>query len=77
MRDYYTNRDVRSRMVEYLGGNSLEQASSVYLTRCDVASYYKLDPKKPSELHYFLDNVFDVGRSLRDRKALIAHLDIK
>lgn len=63
--------------MEYLGGNSLEQVSSVYLTRCDMPTYCNPDLKRPSELPYFLDNFLDVGRSLWDRKALIAHLDIE
>jgi len=64
-------------MIEYLGGESPEEATCVYLTRCDVQHFENLDLKRPTELDYFLANDLDVGRSLWDRQALIAHLDIE
>jgi len=77
VKEYSTNRHVRQRMVEFLGGASLEQATAVYLTRCDLVRYDRLDLKKPVELDYFLDNALDVGRSLWDRDGLLADLDIE
>ena len=77
MKKYYLNKGVRKRMVEYLGGDSLAEATCVYLTRCDVQNYDLLELKRPAELDYFLEHGLDVGRSLWDRKALLAHLDIE
>lgn len=77
MRLYAANRHVRERMVEFLGADTLEQATAVYLTRCDQMRYDRLDLKQPGELDYFLENCFDVGRSLWDREALLADLDIE
>lgn len=64
-------------MVEYLGGDSLEEATCIYLTRCDVRNFENLDLKRPAELGYFLERGLDVGRSLWDRQALVIHLDIE
>ncbi|MBD3427098.1 MAG: hypothetical protein GF409_07720 [Candidatus Omnitrophica bacterium] len=74
--DYYEAPVVKKRMAQYLGGETLEDATAIYVTRCD--SWTKLKTiKKPSELDFFLGGQSDVGRSLWDKKYLIAHLDIE
>lgn len=75
MHEYYANSSVRQRIIEYPGGDSLEEASCRYLTRCDTRSCDHLNVKRPEELDA-LEHGFDVGRSLWDRRAVIAHLDI-
>lgn len=74
---YYRNVYVRQRMIDYLGGTSLDTATCEFLTRCDDLSLKDVDLKKPQQLEFFLDHSLDVGRSLWDRASLIAHLDIE
>jgi hypothetical protein len=47
------------------------------LSRCDDGTSRQYDLKLPDELPFYLERGFDVGRSLWDREALIAHLDIE
>jgi hypothetical protein len=77
VKDYYANPAVRRRIIEYLGGDTPETATCIYLTRCDVESFATVDRKKPADLAYFLDNNLDLGRSLLDRRGAVAHLDIE
>lgn len=64
-------------MVEYLGGETLEEASAVYLSRCDLLSHRHPGIKRPEELDHFLEHGLDVGRSLWDRRTVLAHLDLE
>lgn len=73
----YRNNDIRKRMIEYLGGTSLEKVTAAYVTRCDDDSFINIDMKPPGALDYFLDNGFDICRSLWDSEFLIADLDIE
>jgi hypothetical protein len=75
--EYYRNRHVRSRMIEFLGGKTFDSATSMFITQCDAVSEGGWDFKKPSELEHFWNLGQDVSRSLWDQKWLIAHLDIE
>lgn len=75
--EYYQNKDVRTRMIEFLGGKSLDSSTSMFITPCDSVGYGKWDFKKPSELEFFWNQGLDVSRSLWDQKWLIAHLDVE
>lgn len=77
IQDYYKNPNVRTRIVEYLGGNSLKAATCIYLTRCDEPLSFHDEPKPVSALDFYLKNGMDVARSLWDREALVVHLDIE
>ncbi len=77
VRDYYNSGAVRARMVEFLGGGSLEDCTCEFISRCDGPMLYNFVPKQPKELGYYLDNELDVARSLWDRESLVAHLDIE
>jgi hypothetical protein len=77
VRDYYRNRDVVSRLTEFLGGFSVEEASCVYLSRSDHPLYSNLRLKTPKQLQYYLDQGVDVARSLWDRESLIVDIDIE
>lgn len=75
--DYYTDPDVRQRMVNFLGGNCLNEATCAYLTADDntpITSYIR---RAPSELWGCLDRGLEVTRSLWDRESLLVHLDIE
>ncbi len=74
---YYQNEHVRARMIEFLGGKTLDSASCMFLTQCDVDSEAGWNFKFPEELDFFLTQGIDVSRSLWDKKWLIAHLDVE
>ena len=75
--DYYRHPAVRRRMLEFIGGDDPENATAVYLSRCDLVSPYDFFPRPPAELDSFLDHGLDVGRSLWDRRFLVVHLDLE
>ncbi len=77
MKNYYKNIEVRRRIIEYLGGDSPESATCFYLTRCDVNSFESVNIKNPAELDFFFENGLDIGRSILDCQASLAHLDIE
>jgi len=72
MRDFYAIPVIRNRIREYLG------ADCVYLAQPDQDGWPRLDRIRSSgELDALLDSGADLSRSLWDRRALIAHLDIE
>jgi hypothetical protein len=75
VRDFYTDPNVRARMIEFLGNGSLERSSSVYII--NDYPFNQFEPLQPKELWARLNNGADVRRSLWDRKYLIAHLDLE
>jgi hypothetical protein len=77
MEDFYRNQDVRRRMYEFLGGPTPDEATSMYIARCDRCVYNDFNVVHPRELDSFLDQGMDVARSLWDRASLIVDLDIE
>ncbi|MBI2433047.1 MAG: hypothetical protein HYV26_09265, partial [Candidatus Hydrogenedentes bacterium] len=74
---YYADANVRARMLEFLGGDSLDNVSAYYIT--SKTEEYVEDPETlpPRELWRCLDHQRDVGRSLWDRESLLVDLDIE
>ena len=75
--DYYRNKDVRARIVEFLGGDALENPTCRYLVGGDTHQL---------QLHHHygvgaLDSLFDAGleisRSLWDKNSLLADFDVE
>ena len=77
MKSFYTDPVVRRRLVEFLGGDSLERATSVYVTSTDGLQYDPRMLRLPSELDWYLDRDLDIARSLADSDSLLLHLDIE
>ncbi len=77
IRDYYLTPDVRSRMIEFLGGHSLEEATCHYIGRAWDTIKPGFNMRKPGELDAFLENEWDVARSLWDKQWLVADLDVE
>jgi len=77
IREYYATPDVRSRMIESLGGPNLDDATCYYIGRCFDTIKPGFSMQRPSELDLFLHNEWDVARSLWDRKWLFADIDIE
>lgn len=77
MSTFYSDPSVRQRLVEFLGGDSLEAASAVYVTHSDGCLFQRSELHPPRELQWFLDRNLDIARSLADKKSLLLHLDIE
>jgi hypothetical protein len=75
--DYHSNSFVRARLLEFLGGDSIEQSTSVYITSNGHADPRWYNPRPVGDLWRCLESGFELGRSLWDRKSVIAHLDIE
>lgn len=68
---------VRQRIVEYLGGNTLEEATCLFLGRIDPLNPTSFERHPTANLHALLDDSSELTRSLEDRDAMIVHLDIE
>jgi len=77
LQDYYADPAVRRRMVEFLGGHRLEEASCVFLTAEDSTPDPGFRARSPGELWSCLDSGMEVMRSLWDRRSLVVHLDVE
>jgi hypothetical protein len=75
--EYYKTANVQSRMIEFLGGHSLDDATCFYIGRCWDTIKPGFNMRKPGNLDLFLDNEWDVARSLWDKEWLMVDLDIE
>jgi hypothetical protein len=74
---FYSDSAVRQRLVEFLGGETLEEATAIYLTHSDGCSFQRSELHAPIDLLWFLDRDLDISRSLADRESLLMHLDVE
>lgn len=75
---YYRQPQIRDRMLEFLGGPPVERATAVFLTSCDdPAAGRGPDFRSVTRLDEFLTEGREVCRSLWERDALLAHLDLE
>lgn len=77
IQDYYSNADVRARMVEFLGGRSLDEATCMFISGDTTSPEENFHPRRPRELWECLAHGYDVSRSLWDKNSLIADIDIE
>jgi len=77
LKDYYAEPAVRQRMVEFLGGPCLEQATCAYFTADGSSPPIDYRPRPPGELCACLEQGQEVKRSLWDYRSLVIHLDIE
>jgi hypothetical protein len=77
IRDYYANPEVRARLIEFMGGRTLQEATCHYIGRARDTVKQGFEMRPPQELEAFLDNEWDVARSLWDRAWLVGDLDIE
>ena len=77
IRSYYRDPHVRDRMVEFLGGVSLRDATAYSITTYTSSQEDAPRLRRPHELFDCLNEGCDVERSLWDRKFLVADLDIE
>lgn len=75
-RDYYRTPAVRSRILEFLGGDTPSSATCKFITADGIGQPVRW-PRRPEELFDRLEEGLDICRSLWDRESLIAHLDVE
>ncbi len=75
--DYYTNRHVQARILEFLGGTSLTNATARFFTAGTTENTLHRAPRPLEELPDCLAEELDISRSLWDSEWLLAHLDIE
>jgi hypothetical protein len=75
--NYYRHQVIRDRILEFLGGSSLEDATAVFLTGSDGSSdASSVDFVPVIQLDELLERGYEIERSLQDRERLIVDLDI-
>lgn len=77
MSSFYNDADVRQRLVEYLGGDTLEAATAVYVTHSDGCLFQRSELHPPLNLQWFLDRDLDIARSIADHASILLHLDVE
>jgi hypothetical protein len=73
---YYRDSQVRERILEFLGGDRIENLSSRFITADDINEARRL-PRPVEDLVPCMDQGMEICRSLWDRDFLVAHLDIE
>lgn len=77
MPSVYADPAVRSRLIEFLGGDTLDHATAVYVSQSDGCQFDRRLLRPPGELDHFLSNDLDIARSLADSASILLHLDVE
>jgi hypothetical protein len=75
--DYYDDRNVRTRILEFLGASINGELSCEFLTASDAKATPPFTAYSPTVLNSLLSSGFEICRSLWDRDVLIADFDIE
>lgn len=73
---YYKTHQVRSRILEFMGGDSIENVTAKFIT-ADDSTQMRQRLRTVSELDSCMDQGLEICRSLWDRDSFLAHLDIE
>ena len=68
---------LRQRLIEFLGGETLDQATAVYVTHSDGCQFDRKELRPPEDLNWFLERHMDIARSLADTQSYLFHLDVE
>lgn len=68
---------VRSRILEYLGCERLEDATCDFIGRLDPVNPSRFERHPAARLHALLDEGCELARSFGDRDSMLVHLDIE
>ena len=77
MPSVYADPAVRSRLIEFLGGDTLDHATVAYITQSDACQFDRRQLRPPRELDHFLAHDLDIARSLADSASILLHLDVE
>lgn len=75
--DYYANENVRARLLEFLGGRTIDDATAAFITADDSSADVQYSPRPVRDLWRCLEAGHEIGRSLWDTDGLIVDLDIE
>jgi hypothetical protein len=75
--EYYQHADVRARMLEFMGSQSLDTVTAEFITAEGGDPDVQYQPRPTSELWDCLNHGKDVGRSLWDRNSIVVDLDVE
>jgi hypothetical protein len=75
--EYYQNKDVRARIVEFLGGNALENPTCRYLVGGDMHQLQLHHHYKVGALDSLFEAGLEISRSLWDDNSLLADFDVE
>jgi len=75
--EYYKSADVRGRVREFLGRDSLGRATCCYLTKGETAALHIHERHPVRDLDSLFDEGAEIARSLWDSTSLIADLDVE
>lgn len=74
---FYEHPAVRRRLLEFIGGDSLQHGSAAYLTNADGCPFDIRKLRPPTELDWLLERDMDIARSLADAESCLLHLDVE
>jgi hypothetical protein len=74
---YYADPSVQARILEFLGGRTLDEASCLFVTGHGEPSRCWYDPQPVNQLWRCVSTDQEIARSLWDRRRLVAHLDLE
>lgn len=77
LRKVWRDPTVRQRIVEYLGGRRLSEATCAFIGGLDAANPSIFERHPPDDLDSMLDDGCEMARSLEDRLSMLIHLDIE
>jgi hypothetical protein len=77
LRKVWQDPTVRQRIVEYLGGRRLSEATCAFIGSLDATNPSLFERHPPDDLDRMLDDGCELARSLEDRVSLLIHLDIE
>ena len=77
LRKVWRDPTVRQRIVEYLGGRRLSEATCEFIGSLDAANPSLFERHRPDDLDRMLEDGCELARSLEDRVSMLIHLDIE
>jgi hypothetical protein len=77
LRRVWRDPTVRQRIVEYLGGRRLREATCAFLGRLDAENPAMFERRPPEALDHMLEEGGELARSLEDRLSMLIHLDVE
>jgi hypothetical protein len=77
LRKVWRDPTVRQRIVEYLGGHHLRDATCAFLGQLDAENPAMFQRQPPEALDRLLEEGGELARSLEDRQSMLIHLDVE
>lgn len=75
--NYYREPAVIQRMIEFLGGNCIDNVTAMYIVGRKYEAGINANPQSSDKILSFLDQEMEIFRSLWDKNYLLVHWDIE